>query len=87
MTYLLVGQASEGCAFGQLATNESIAILVGAPLVGGVRSDEVDGCRDRCYFSILSRIHEVTEEAKATGMNRAQINAAVRKSVNLGGGP
>ena len=47
MTYLLVGQASEGCAFGQLAANESIATLVGVPLVGGVGSGEIDGCRER----------------------------------------
>jgi len=46
LKYLLVGQASEGCAFGQLAANGSIAILVGAPLVGGVGSGEIDGCRE-----------------------------------------
>ncbi len=44
-------------------------------------------CRDRCYSTIVSRIHEVTQEAKAAGMSRSQVSEVVRKSMAEGGGP
>ena len=44
-------------------------------------------CRDRCYSTIVSRIHEVTGEAKAVGMSKALIGEVVRKSMAEGGGP
>ncbi len=62
MTYLVVGQASEGYAFGQVAANGSIAILVGAPLVGGVGSGEIDGCRERSgHCFVASEFASVVE--------------------------
>ena len=44
-------------------------------------------CRDRCYSTIVSRIHEVTQEAKSAGMSKSQISEVVRKSMAEGDGP
>ena len=44
-------------------------------------------CHDRCYAAIASRIHEVTQEAKAVGMSKALIREAVAKSLASGSHP
>lgn len=44
-------------------------------------------CRDRCYPAIASRLHEVTQEAKAAGMSKALIREAVTKSMAAASSP
>ena len=37
-------------------------------------------CRDSCGIQITSKLHEVTQEAKAAGLNKKEIAAVVSKS-------
>lgn len=44
-------------------------------------------CREDCRARIISRLHEVTSEAKAAGMNEKDIKEVVQKSLGLEGSP
>jgi GntR family transcriptional regulator len=44
-------------------------------------------CRDGCYSTIVSRIHEVTQEARAAGMSKSQVSEVVRECMAVGGSP
>ena len=44
----------------------------------------VDGkCREDCRRRIVMRLHEVTSEAKAAGMNKKEVTEVVEKSMSL----
>ena len=44
-------------------------------------------CRERCDREIVERLHEVTQEAKATGLSKKDINEVVSKSFTFEGSP
>ena len=48
----------------------------------------VDGkCREDCRRRIVMRLHEVTSEAKAAGMNKKEVTEVVEKSMSLESSP
>ena len=48
----------------------------------------VDGkCREDCRRRIIMRLHEVTSEAKAAGMNKKEVTEVVEKSMSLESSP
>ena len=52
-----------------------------------VAKDARKKCRDRCYTEIVSRLHEVTQEAKAAGKSGAHIREVIGKSFAADMGP
>ena len=44
-------------------------------------------CRERCRTQITRRLHEVSQEAKASGMSKTQIGAVISKSFAIEGSP
>ena len=44
-------------------------------------------CRERCGTQITAKLHEVTQEAKAAGLNRKEIAAVVTKSFAVDASP
>ena len=52
-----------------------------------VSKDALKICRGRCYATIMSRLHEVTQEAKAAGFSKSQISEIVTKRISVGGSP
>ena len=48
----------------------------------------VDGkCREDCHRRVIMRLHEVTSEAKAAGMNKKEVTEVVEKSMSLESSP
>ena len=44
-------------------------------------------CQESCGIQIAEKLHEVTQEAKAAGMNKKEIAAVVAKSFAVDGSP